>query len=409
MKSESRSPKPKEFGRWLIDELVLFLWWQRLQVRVQTSRWRVLLLALTMFVGVGARIWAQSLPGNWDFGQWVNTSSAVLNGQDPYALFGYNYPPPWLIAITLFNAATSSDSTFRLLIALLLAAADVGIALILARKGYWLAACAFMLSPITIAISGQHQQVESIALFFALAAVATMPVRSTTPGKGDWIAVVLLGVSLSFKPVFLLLPVWLAFRQPKWGMKAFYFALPLGIFSLAIASAFVVYPFEEVVGRVLGHSGANNSPFINAFVPHQLAPWVLDHGGAKLVFLLILVGFGWLVRRRNPFELALIYSVTALVFSWAVVNQYLATPVAATAVFLNVGLLVWFVLSSIYLAGDPGVLGIPGVTTIQQNVLLEWTHVMQDLFPWVFLGWLILAWQLRRPNGIFRPKEMRHS
>jgi hypothetical protein len=96
-------------------------------------------------------------------------STAVLDGKDPYELFGYNYPPPWLVTLALIKAVTHSTETFRLGISLLLIVIDLGIALLLLRRGYGLAACLFLLSPVVIAISGQHQQVEGIAVFFALA------------------------------------------------------------------------------------------------------------------------------------------------------------------------------------------------------------------------------------------------
>ena len=71
-------------------------------------------------VGVVLRLWAQTLPGNWDFNQWVNVSSAALNGEDPYSQFGYNYPPPWLLLTAGLQALADDSDSFRLLISLVL-------------------------------------------------------------------------------------------------------------------------------------------------------------------------------------------------------------------------------------------------------------------------------------------------
>ena len=377
-----------------LDNIVFFSWWIRLQEAVK--KWprsrRLTLLVTSVALGVAARLWAQSLPGNWDFGQWLNVSTAALQGQDPYQLYGYNYPPPWLLTLSLFQAVTSSDASFRLLIALLLIAADIAIVLILMSRGYLLAGCLFILSPITIAISGQHQQIEGIAVALALAGVFLL---TTAPGdrisKQDWWGVLLLGLSLSFKPVFLLLPLWLALRPGQLNVRLFRLAVPGLIFLAVLASSFLAYPASTVISKVLGHGGANNSPFINEFVPAQVAPWVLENQGGKIAFVVILIAVGWLFRRLPPFELALIYSITALVFSWAVANQYLATPMAAVAVYLNIGFLIWLALSSFYLGGDPATLNLPILNQIQPHVLLEWNQVMQDLFPWILIGWILLV------------------
>jgi len=362
------------------------------------------LVIAAAFVGVCARLWAQTLPGNWDFGQWINVSTAALEGHDPYTLFGYNYPPPWLVTLAAFNALTTNTESFRLLIALLLTLADLGIAVLLVRRGYSLAASLFLVSPITIAISGQHQQVEGIAVFLSLAAMSALGRRRRQESRitaQDWWMALLLGLSLSFKPVFLLLPLWLAMQSGPWRPRLFRLLGPLVVFGAVFASGFLAYSPQVVIQKVLLHSGANNSPFINAFVPSQLAPWVLDHGGGKVAFIVLLVAAGWFFRSLPPFELALAYSLSAVVFSWAMVNQYLAGPMAAVSVFLNAGLLIWFLLSSLYLGGSQAVLNLPILREIQPHVLLEWERVMQDLFPWILVGWIIFAFASRMPGRLY--------
>jgi len=388
----------------ILNRLLFFTWWVRVQQQVEgwTSGRRWTLIGVAAAIGIGARLWAQSLPGNWDFGQWINVSTAALNGEDPYSLFGYNYPPPWLVTLAFFNALTEGPESFRLLIALLLLAADLVIAGLLVRRGYSLAAAAFLVSPVVIAISGQHQQVEGIAVAFTLAAMTVLGAgRAARVTGADWGMAVLLGLSLSFKPVFLLLPLWLAMRPGAWGPRLFRCVAPLAVFGIIFASAFLAYSPQVVIQKVLQHGGANNSPLINFFLPEQVAPWVLDQGAGKIAFLVLLLVAGWFFRHLPPFELALAYTLSAVVFSWAMVNQYLAGPMAAVAVFLNLGFLIWFLLSSLYLGGDPGVLNLPILNSIQPNVLLEWEKVMQDLFPWVLAGWIIFAFASRMPARLY--------
>jgi hypothetical protein len=79
--------------------------------------------------------------------------------------------------------------------------------------------------------------------------------------------------------------------------------------------------------------------------------------------------------------------------------------VAAVAVFLNLGLLIWFLLSSLYLGGDQSVLNLPILSTIQPQVLLEWEKAMQDLFPWALAGWIILAYASRKKRLIYLSRK----
>ena len=401
-----RHPRASRF----VGNLVFFDWWVRLQEAVEraSTRTRTWLLGICITLGVAARLWAQSLPGNWDFGQWINVSTTVLEGGDPYSEFGYNYPPPWLYTLVGFQAVTDTPSSFRLLISLLLIAADIGIVLLLVHRGYTLAGCLFILSPITIAISGQHQQIEGIAVVLALMAVALLSGagRDRIDGR-EWSAALLLGLSLSFKPIFLLLPFWLLVHPGAWKVRLFRFFAPLAVFGIVFASAFLVYPPTTVITKVLGHQGTNNSPLLNAFLPGQLAPWIIDAGGAKVAFVLLLAATAFFFRRQAPFELALIYSVSALVFAWAVANQYLATPMAAVAIYFNIGFAVWIGLCTIYLGGDAETLNLPILNQLQPHILLEWNQVMQDLFPWLLAGWILLALALRQ-SRVMRPRHV-HS
>ena len=120
-----------------------------------------------------------------------------------------------------------------------------------------------------------------------------------------------------------------------------------------------------------------------------------------MLFVAALILAGWFFRRLAAFELALAYSLSAVVFSWAMVNQYLAGPMAGVAVFLNIGFFVWFMLATLYLGGSESVLNLPVLNSVQPHVLLNWQSVMQDLFPWVMIGWVVFAVATRSSGKIY--------
>ena len=394
--------------KWMVRQVLFFSWWVQLQKRVSswTPGLQVCIVVIAMALGAIARIWAQTRPGNWDFYQWINTSNAVLQGQDPYTLYGYNYPPPWVIVLAAFNQVTTSDANFRLLISLFMIAVDIGIAYLLFKRGYTLAAILFSLSPILIAISGQHQQVDGITVFLALSGMVLAGLaKGPTITRYDWGAVLLVGASLSFKPVFLVFPIWLAMRPGPWRRRLFYLIAPNVVFLFSIATAFVAYPANAVIQKIFFHKGMNDSPILLSFAPHQLAPWLIENGASKLIFLALLIVAGLLFRKMRPFELAMVYAVSALTFSWAFANQYMAASMAGIAVFLNLGFFLWLLLASLYVIGDVNSLGIPLVTPIQKHVVLDYVWIGQDLFPWLFIGWILMVVGLSKQSRHMIPSE----
>ena len=388
------------------DRLVFFTWWVRWER--STSLWPAKriweLFVVALAFGAIARLWAQSLPGNWDFGQWNSVSEGALSGIDPYEVYGYNYTPIWLGILSVFKYVSTDQAAFRLIISFFLICVDAWIAWMLVRRGYALAAYVFLLSPIAIAISGHHQQIDGLAVALALAAMLLMgkgiPERVT---RFDIGAVLLLGLSLSVKQVFLVFPLWLAMRPGALSRRLLYLLAPPAIFLVMLGFAFIPYSPKAVVDAVLFHAGTDISPLVLAFVPNQLAPWVMEQGGAKILSLLLLIPSGLLFRRLRPFEAGLAYSMTALLFAWSVANQYLVIPMAAVAVFLNVGLLAWFMLTTLYLGGAADSLNLPILNLVQPHVMLEWQWMGRDLFPYLLIGWIIFLFALRRPGCVAQP------
>ena len=72
----------------------------------------------------------------------------------------------------------------------------------------------------------------------------------------------------------------------------------------------------------------------------------------------------------------------------------MASSMAAVAIFLNLGLFLWFLLGSLYVMGDVNTLGIPFFTSIQQNVVFDYVWIGQDLFPWLLVGWILMVLSL---------------
>lgn len=386
------------------DNFIYFSWWQRISAKLEavSNGKKYTVLAVVIVIGIVGRMWAQSKPGNFDFNVWLTASTLTVEGVNPYTLNQFNYGPTWLGLITGMQYMSPNTEAFRLSIAIFLTLVDIGIFLVLVYKRYALAAIVFFLSPITIAISGQHQQIDNIAILITLVAVLwASKSRSIKVMGSDWVAVLLLGLGLSVKHVFLLFPVWLAIRPGPVRKRLFYLLVPYLIFGLSLLGPFLTAR-ETVIGSMVQYSGANNSPVLYFLVPDQLMVWISDTQIPKIFFFIALTGVAYLFRRVNLFEYALVYTISAVVFSWAIVNQYLAVPMAGIAVWMNVGFLVWLVLSSIYLWGDVNSINFPVLNQLQPHMLLEYDVVAKDLFPWILLGWLLIVLNRNNIRGLKR-------
>ena len=96
----------------------------------------------------------------------------------------------------------------------------------------------------------------------------------------------------------------------------------------------------------------NQLPLVLTLVPRNLPRRVLENRLSLVLSLLFLIPVGLLFRRFPPFEMALVYTVAALL-SPEVGKPVLAHPCCAVGVFLNIGFLLWVLGASVYLAGAP--------------------------------------------------------
>lgn len=380
------------------QQLLFFRFWQSSQAAIgqwsSTSRW---LFMLPFFIiGVLLRLWAQTKPANYDFASYLIVSTAVLNGENPYETGRYNYGPIWFLLISAIRFVASESEAFRLLLALVLTAADLALAYLLLRKGYALGAALFLLSPVAIAITGQHQQFDNLAVLLAVAAALLVTrTRSSHIFARDWLAIALLAASLTTKHVFIVLPVWLAIQQTGWRRKCAYLLVPPAVFALSLLPFMALNP-SAVMTNVIQYNSFNNVPFLKALLPDQIAVQLAGRGLAVPLFLAIMVALGFLFRRVRGFELALLYSVSLVVFTSAVTDQYLAIPMAGAAAFLNIGFAAWLLWASIYLAGNPDTLAAPMFTELRPYTLLTAEQAYQDLFMPLAIGWALMAWWLTR-------------
>lgn len=332
-------------------------------------------LVAAVVLGVLARLTAALQGHNFDVDSYWIVAGHVLAGDNVYAATDrYNYGPTWAFVVAglklVADLTPDPFETFRLLVAGFLTAVDLAIAAMLRWRFGPLTAAGFMLVPVAALVTGYHSQFDNLAIGIGLGAMLLVERAKNdagrAAGRGWWTGLGLLGLSLATKHILLLLPVWLAMRQASPGRAGAVLLVPL---SILVASflPFVPGGLDGIVSNVIGYRGLENPPFHTYLLPpliqRLLSPVVL-FGIAVLVI-------GWLMRRRSAVEQLLIYSVTIVVFAPAMGNQYLAIPVVATIVFVNVGYVAYLAVATIYMLGEYTTLGTGWLTDLLPRFLVR--------------------------------------
>ena len=288
-----------------------------------------------LVLGVVLRFVVMKRGHNFDLESWRLAASITEHHGNVYAeTYRYNYGPIWFEILHVLDSFAqwlpNPYHAFRFLIVGVLTAADLGIWYLLRKRFGYVAGFLFFLNPISIIITGYHNQFDTLAIFAALMA-AVLYEKDGPMTKRKWWGLILLGVSLTIKHVFFLFPLWLAVREKGWRQKLIVLVVPIAIF-LASFLPFVAEGHAGIVKNVFGYASFNNAPFWYTVLPQFVQSVV----SIKLLFFGALVVFAFIMRKRSVVESLLMYSIVLVAFSAAIANQYLAIVCAGIAVFPNV-------------------------------------------------------------------------
>jgi hypothetical protein len=380
----------------------------RQEVKLAALWWTACLLAMAL------RLACACLGHNYDMASWFIVSDAVLQGENPYVTFRFNYAPSsayllgairWLqesVAPTpevLMEGELLSASTalrYHLGVVLVLGTVDIIIAALLKAMDH-VAGWIFLLHPAVILLTGYHSQVESLGVLFLLLSASALEKKSRFP----W-ALVAMMLSLQMKHLAIFFPFWIAFRKDISKAKRLAFVLvPVIIFFLS---------FQPFMGNPLAREALdtltfNHSSFhLSAFWPHLFDAFVpvvaIEKSGELLGFnhsfkgfffgVVLLMGFA---LRALPMRVcAVVYCGVFTVFASGMADQYLSIAMVYMAYFWRSPLTWMFggITTMLLCASHYNVGALPEMLTINRTVRgLGWMR-------WHGLGWLFcdLLWRL---------------
>ena len=344
------------------------------------NSWILLLIAAVF--SLSAKLYLASTGYNFDYESYRIVADIMHKGGNVYVeTERYNYGPVWFYVLLFLS--TVSGPLFRYAVPLFLGLADIGIAALLWKK-YRLrvAALIFMLSPLSIQISGFHNQFDNVAVLLMLCAGVILSESDDPSLKRVLTASVITGISLITKHVFIFFVFWFLFRNYTWKKKLLLFLIPLTMFGAGFLP--YIYPWSTAsvknikedtlflkkqcsvlyanklrmseaqkteikeydserfkaavscINNVFRYRSFNNSILYNYYLPKVVQFFISPY----FLFLAGVLFSGWLCRKKTVFDGIIFYCISLVLFSIATANQYLAIPLVGTSVcYLPFGLL----------------------------------------------------------------------
>jgi hypothetical protein len=267
---------------------------------------------------------------NFDVESYKIVAAIVRQGGNVYELTRrYNYAPVWFNILHALDVLPwlSGDpiNGLRWKIAIFLTVIDVGIFAFLLKRYSFRVAALFFLNPISIIISGYHNQFDNFAVLTGLLSVWLFE-RENRKSNRIW-GLIGLGLSLCIKHILFFYPLWLAFKERHWPEKIRVVLIPYLLFL----GSFVWYLPRGEAGireNVFSYESTANGPFWSMVLPFLSVP-------RKYLFFATLLVVGLYQRKKAPLESLHTYFISLIVFSSAITNQYLAICVPSIAVSWN--------------------------------------------------------------------------
>jgi hypothetical protein len=351
--------------------------------KIFETRWALLIIVA---FGLGARMAAATLGQNFDMNSWFVVADIMSHGGNVYAeTKRYNYGPVWFFILQGLDVlALHRHQILRYLIAVFLSGVDVGIFLFLCRRVGRLAGVLFFLNPVSILITGYHSQFDNLAILMGLWSVWLFGDDFEKPvNRRKFFGLLVLGLSLMTKHLFFAFPLWLAVKQKGAKEKILILVVPVACFLLGFAPYWGAGR-QGIIEHVFHYDSCQGNYFFSFFVP-QCIQWCCS---SRTWFFGLLVVFAFICRARNGFESLLIYTGVLVACAPVSTNEYLAIPIALTAVFPSALFALYSAISLLHLSAD-----VNGPHFLKAGLYIDLAiYVLACALAWLFWRPLFLEW-----------------
>ena len=301
-----------------------------------------LTLYFILFASFGffIRLWISQFGYNHDFAAWENNLLLFQENKSVYEFGDYTYSPAWinilnildLLKIPFLEDSLLADkipgSSYRIKIILFLSLIDFFIFFLLYKNYSLTVGLLFFLNPISIIITGHHNQFSAFALLIGFLSVLLYE-KNKSKNKIIF-PLFLLGLSISIKHILFFFPLWWAIKEKKFVNKILILFIPYLIFILSFAP-YLINDLDHVINKLLSDGNRYDGPFWGMFGSKIIHMYF----NIKILFVIIIVFLGFLFENKKLRESFFLYTIAIVVFSSTMYTQYLVIPLIALAVFWN--------------------------------------------------------------------------
>ena len=290
--------------------------------------------------GFFIRIWISQFGSNHDFAMWEGNLLLFQENKSVYEYGNYAYSPLWinilnildLLKIPFLDESSLTNkipgSSYRIKIILFLSLVDFFIFYLLYKNYSLRVGLLFFLNPISIIITGHHNQFSALALLIGFLAIL---IFEKNKSKNQIIfPLFLLGLSLCAKHILIFFPIWWAIKERKLVNKILILVIPYSIFVLSFAP-YLVNDLEHVIDKLLYFGKRSDGPFWGMFG----SKFVHMYFNLQTLYSIILIFLGFVFQNKKLRESFFLYTIAIVVFSSMMYTQYLMIPLIAIAVYWN--------------------------------------------------------------------------
>lgn len=377
----------------------------KLQKRIVDNRY---FLSIVVAIGVVLRFIIIAIGHNFDFDSYMIVGEIVKNGGNVYAETSrYNYGPLFflvqglLYSISSIFEGTSRNLCYRLLIVTFLTVADLGLMFYVKFRTNNLWAAVFFLNPVSIIITGFHNQFDNWAVLLAFIGVYYLMRGDQLEERHRWtkydtLGISFLSLSLIMKHILFAFPIWLLFsKKIEWKKKIVYCFLPPILFLLSFLP-FIKLGWKGILTNVFLYKSFNNFPLLGVGIIKYFVPSFTGLRFGIVLFGIFMIILGWLVKEEEVDKLILLYFVSLVCFSSAITNQYIAIPMSAVIILMKEKSFVYSIMGGIYLVMVSNGLRLYsfilefGSENLAQNKVIRGLSAEAFMFP--ILVWILLAY-----------------
>ena len=354
---------------------------------------------LFSILGIALRIGVSKFGYNFDYIAWEENLDLFKNGESFYKHGKYNYSPVWIYILYFLDSIhlpfVDINSVYRIKIIIFLSLVDILIFFLLFREYSLKIGLLFFLNPISIIITGLHNQFDNFAILAGFFAILLYQ-KYYKNNYGFVISLIIFGFSLCIKHVLFLFPIWLAIKEKNLLKKILIILIPFFIFLISFLP-YLGSDFQFIEKNVFNYTSFNNGPFWGMFASKVVDMYI----HRKLMFIITLLLLGLFFQNRSIKESFYLYLISTVVFSSAISNQYFIIPLIAISIFWNSKYFIYCLLCCLLFLVDGSALNIDFIVDLLNWDRLSTKIAYYPIILFLLIGLLETVFGKQKVNNFF--------